>query len=227
MKTFFSHTFYLLGGLMLLSIFTTAKSSAIPNIFILSILFFWIAGVLGKKRIGVELREKKIDDTLGKKTPEGFEAYMKRTGGVIKKKKEDKNEEKLFESKIAKLDNSITIKNNTPTKFKSPKSNHYVKKSFYIHDSDDIGDHTYNKWDELGYQVKRGETSAYVHYGQHIFTRSQVVRMGSSSEDDYNRSYENHCWNCREHISSDFEEYCDDCEMFICSNCGECMCRYH
>ncbi|GAD78651.1 MULTISPECIES: hypothetical protein [Vibrio] len=34
--------------------------------------------------------------------------------------------------------------------------------------------HTYDKWRELGYQVRRGEKAAYKYYGKSIFTRDQV-----------------------------------------------------
>lgn len=40
--------------------------------------------------------------------------------------------------------------------------------------------HTYEKWQELGYQVKKGEKAAYRFYGNNIFTRDQVV----NSDDD-------------------------------------------
>jgi len=91
-----------------------------------------------------------------------------------------------------------------------------------------MSDHTYDKWQELGYQVKHGESATYTHYGQKIFTRGQVVDMNcncecNDSSKDYNE-YENHCWNCKEDISSHSEDRCNECEMFICSNCGECMC---
>jgi len=220
MKTFFSNVFILLGGLLLLAVFTTAKGSGIPVSFILGLTFIWIGEKLGRsannsKKNGSE-KQAKID------------AYLKERKRI--------REEELLKNKIVEPDNNITIKenkrineskNNAPPNLKPKKSKHYVKKSSYVQASDNIGDHTYDKWQELGYQVKRGETSAYVHYGKHVFTRSQVQELGSSYEDDYDRSYENHCWNCGEHISSDSEEYCDDCEMFVCSNCGECMCGYH
>jgi hypothetical protein len=37
--------------------------------------------------------------------------------------------------------------------------------------------HTYDKWLELGYQVKRGEKAAYKYYGRYIFESDQVVRI--------------------------------------------------
>lgn len=82
-------------------------------------------------------------------------------------------------------------------------------------------DHTYEKWQELGYQVKNGEHASYKLYGQKIFKRNQVVKI---SDKDYDKSYENHCWNCKEHISSDSDEYCSKCGMYHCSNCGVCLC---
>jgi hypothetical protein len=36
------------------------------------------------------------------------------------------------------------------------------------------GGHTYEKWQQLGYQVRRGEKAAYKYYGKSIFTEDQV-----------------------------------------------------
>lgn len=35
-------------------------------------------------------------------------------------------------------------------------------------------------------------------------------------------SYENHCWNCKSHISSAIHARCKDCRWYICSSCGSC-----
>ncbi len=57
-----------------------------------------------------------------------------------------------------------------------------------------------------------------MYYGKKIYEREQVIKK------KYNKkSYENHCWNCHEDISSDFSEKCD-CGMFICSSCDMCIC---
>lgn len=78
--------------------------------------------------------------------------------------------------------------------------------------------HTYDKWQELGYQVIRGETASYTYYGNKIFTRDQVVKI--------KKSYRNHCWNCGESINSRINSKCYECEMYECDNCGCCMCDY-
>ncbi len=74
--------------------------------------------------------------------------------------------------------------------------------------------HTYDKWQELGYQVKRGETATYTYYGKKIFVKNQVVK----------KTYQNHCWMCGDKISSEYDEKCYVCGMFICSSCGACFC---
>jgi hypothetical protein len=38
--------------------------------------------------------------------------------------------------------------------------------------------------------------------------------------------YINHCWNCVETINSEMLIRCNRCNMFICANCGACMCNY-
>ena len=37
--------------------------------------------------------------------------------------------------------------------------------------------HTYDKWLELGYQVRKGEKYAYKFYGKYMFTRDQVAKL--------------------------------------------------
>ncbi len=57
-------------------------------------------------------------------------------------------------------------------------------------------DHTYEKWQELGYQVKRNEKPEYKMYGKKIYTRDQVFKKNKENKTkSYNRSeqmaYEN------------------------------------
>ena len=51
----------------------------------------------------------------------------------------------------------------------------YSSRNSYKKSNNSKGGHTYDKWQELGYQVKKGEKYAYKMYGQYIFTRDQVV----------------------------------------------------
>src|SRR5207253_5994474 len=36
--------------------------------------------------------------------------------------------------------------------------------------------------------------------------------------------YENHCWNCKQPISSAINAQCLGCGFYICSSCGSCFC---
>ena len=63
--------------------------------------------------------------------------------------------------------------------------------------------HTYEKWQELGYQVKKGQKAAYQFYGNNIFTRDQVVH---TYEEDEEEEYHNHCFNCQSAVDSSSEE---------------------
>lgn len=83
--------------------------------------------------------------------------------------------------------------------------------------------HTYNKWQELGYQVKKGETAAYRYYGNNIFTRDQVVNTDEDDESEYH----NNCFNCRNDVHSSSEEQCEECDWLICSHCNSCGCDYN
>jgi len=40
--------------------------------------------------------------------------------------------------------------------------------------------HSYEKWKDLGFQVKKDEKATYERYGVPIFIRNQVVMIGSS-----------------------------------------------
>lgn len=84
--------------------------------------------------------------------------------------------------------------------------------------------HTYEKWQEMGYQVKKGQKAAYRFYGNNIFTRDQVV---SIEDDDEESEYHNHCFYCQNDVDSSSEEQCDECDWLICSNCHSCGCDYN
>ena len=77
--------------------------------------------------------------------------------------------------------------------------------------------HTYEKWQELGYQVKRGEKAAYEYYGNYIFTRDQVVSISGEEE-----AYVNHCWSCGRTVDSDYCNKCSSCGWYECNKCGSC-----
>ena len=83
--------------------------------------------------------------------------------------------------------------------------------------------HTYDKWQELGFQVKKGERHSFNHYGNKCFTRDQVVKIDDDEEDE---PYVNHCWKCKETVDSDYEEKCTDCGWLECASCGACGCGY-
>lgn len=62
-----------------------------------------------------------------------------------------------------------------------------------------------------------------------VNTTNRLERIGSERKrialTPYNGfSYENHCWKCKEHISSDTNAKCLSCERYICISCGSCLC---
>lgn len=65
--------------------------------------------------------------------------------------------------------NNVYIQNNVYVSMQQPKS------------STSHTDHTEKVWNKLGYVVKNGETYAYKHYGNEIFTPDQVVSKKSIS----------------------------------------------
>ena len=48
-------------------------------------------------------------------------------------------------------------------------------------------------------------------------TWAQSVQLGPKR-----KKYENVCWRCHSHISSDELKRCSDCGWYICGNCGSC-----
>jgi len=84
--------------------------------------------------------------------------------------------------------------------------------------------HTYEKWQELGYQVKKGERHSFNYYGNKCFTRDQVVRIDCIDEEE--ESYLNHCWNCKKTVDSDYQAKCSNCGWLECSSCQACGCNY-
>lgn len=61
----------------------------------------------------------------------------------------------------------------------SARKSNYAKTNIYSYsnnkESAKRNGHTYEVWQRLGYQVKKGEKAAYKHYGNYVFTRDQVV----------------------------------------------------
>ena len=51
-------------------------------------------------------------------------------------------------------------------------------------------------------------------------TLNECAKIGNN-----NRGYYNVCWRCHAPISSDGNDRCPKCKMFICHKCGACMCN--
>jgi hypothetical protein len=56
-------------------------------------------------------------------------------------------------------------------------------------------------------------------YNLQALTRADWV---SHTDNSY---YKNHCWNCKEHISSITDIKCPFCQGYKCSHCGVCFCE--
>ena len=83
--------------------------------------------------------------------------------------------------------------------------------------------HTYDKWQELGFQVKKGERHSFNHYCNKCFTIDQVVKIDDDEEDE---PYVNHCWKCKKTVDSDYQKKCSACGWLKCSRCRACGCGY-
>jgi hypothetical protein len=60
-------------------------------------------------------------------------------------------------------------------------------------------------------------------------TRAELVELGRKREDLAPHTgdsyvYENHCYNCKRHISSAIHARCSVCGWYICSSCDSCGC---
>jgi len=52
---------------------------------------------------------------------------------------------------------------------------------------------------------------------QALWLAEEAVELGPKR-----KKYENVCWRCHSHISSDELKRCSDCGWYICGNCGSC-----
>ena len=84
--------------------------------------------------------------------------------------------------------------------------------------------HTYEKWKELGYQVKKGAKHSFNHFGNKCFTREQVVKIETKKKNS--PQYINHCWKCKNTVDSSDERKCGSCGWLVCSRCKACGCGY-
>ena len=67
---------------------------------------------------------------------------------------------------------------------------------------------SYEKWKDLGFQVKKGESASYEHYGVPMFTRNQVVKIGYSNA---NSGY-GYCDECGKKLRGDrSKSLCYEC----------------
>ena len=60
-------------------------------------------------------------------------------------------------------------------------------------------------------------------------TRAELIELGRKRADlaphtGISYVYENHCWNCKTHISSAIHARCPKCKLYICGSCGSCFC---
>ena len=65
--------------------------------------------------------------------------------------------------------------------------------------------HTYDKWQELGYQVKRGEKHSFNYFGNKCFTRDQVVRINDELHGCHETEEESE-YEYEERIQSSYED---------------------
>jgi len=78
------------------------------------------------------------------------------------------SENKSYNTKEEKIVNNFYVQNNSYT-YNNNRSSLNGK-----------GGHTYDKWQQLGYQVKSSEHYSYKHYGHEIFLEDQVVKLSDS-----------------------------------------------
>lgn len=94
---------------------------------------------------------------------------------------------------------------------------HFEDEEEHEEEEKDNEGHTYDKWQSLGYQVKRGEKAAYNFYGKSIFTKDQVTKIKSR--------YISHCWKCYIEVDSQYQSKCSNCGWLECPGCGSCRCN--
>jgi|GEM_PF-6808417 hypothetical protein len=80
----------------------------------------------------------------------------------------------------------IELIDDEPKKEKKVINNYYVQNNIYVNNSSKKKEgHTYFKWKELGYQVKKGEVYTYKLYGHEVYTEDQVYKISSRKSISY------------------------------------------
>ncbi|NCD12242.1 MAG: hypothetical protein EOL93_06795 [Epsilonproteobacteria bacterium] len=116
--------------------------------------------------IGYAMQEEKKNNASSKTLPDEF----------LKRQSQDKKDITIVRS--SKSTDSYETKQTI--------NNYYTQNNIYVQTTTPTSkakgtDHTAKVWRELGYQVKRGESYSYKHYGQEIYTPNQVERIGTLS----------------------------------------------
>jgi len=55
-----------------------------------------------------------------------------------------------------------------------------------------------------------------------VFNKSDSYICSNPACENKVQKYHNHCWSCGSEIDSKYDSFCDNCEWYICSECGEC-----
>lgn len=75
--------------------------------------------------------------------------------------------------------------------------------------------HSYEKWQDLGFQVKKGETASYKHYGVPMFKKNQVIKKSCSNTN----SKHGFCDKCGEELRGNkSKSLCYECWIKVPGN---------
>ena len=133
---------------------------------------FLIIIAIGSAVYGTFEENKKKTDSLKSNVRSSNFSYPVKTEPVSRQKSQ-KNNTIVYDAECEIVEEKEVV------------NNYYIQNNIYIQNNDNSSSqskgHTARIWKKKGYKVKYGETYAYKHYGNEVFTTDQVAKITSNS----------------------------------------------
>ncbi len=133
---------------------------------------FLIIIAIGSALYGIFEENKKKTDPLKSNVRSSNFSYPAKTEPVSKQKSQ-KNNTIVYDAECEIVEEKEVV------------NNYYIQNNIYIQNNDNSSSqskgHTARVWERKGYRVKYGETYAYKHFGNEVFTVDQVIKITNDS----------------------------------------------
>ena len=141
--------------------------------YIMEFITFFIIIAIGSALYGTFEENKKKTDPLKSNVRSSNFSYPAKTEPVSRQKSQ-KNNTIVYDAECEIVEEEKHVVNN-----------YYIQNNIYIQNNDNSSSkskgHTARIWERKGYRVKYGETYAYKHYGNEVFTEDQVIKITNDS----------------------------------------------